>query len=84
VLLDNMSVAEAREAVALARQLRPSVLVENFCGITLENAPRLRRNGRGLPFFRIADAFRTGADLSLLVDSIVDKVSSDAQKSSHA
>src|SRR5262249_56599291 len=73
VLLDNMSVNEAREAVSLARQLRPSVLVEISGGITLDNARAYAETG--------ADFLSSGSlthsappvDLSLLVDSIVDK-----------
>jgi len=49
VLLDNMSVAEAREAVALARQLRPERARRNFWRNHPGECPRLRRNGRGLP-----------------------------------
>ncbi len=73
VLLDNMSVAEAREAVALARQLRPSVLVEISGGITLENARAYAETGADFLSSGSLTHSAPAADLSLLVDSIVDK-----------
>ena len=73
VLLDNMSVTEAREAVALARQLRPSVLVEISGGITLENARAYAETGADFLSSGSLTHSAPAADLSLLVDSIVDK-----------
>jgi nicotinate-nucleotide pyrophosphorylase (carboxylating) len=73
VLLDNMSVAEAREAVALARQLRPSVLVEISGGITLENARAYAETGADFLSSGSLTHSAPAADLTLLVDSIVDK-----------
>jgi nicotinate-nucleotide pyrophosphorylase (carboxylating) len=73
VLLDNMSVAEACEAVALARQLRPSVLVEISGGITLENARAYAETGADFLSSGSLTHSAPAADLSLLVDSIVDK-----------
>ena len=73
VLLDNMSVTEAREAVALARQLRPSVLVEISGGITLDNARAYAETGADFLSSGSLTHSAPAADLSLLVDSIVDK-----------
>lgn len=73
VLLDNMSVAEAREAVALTRQLRPSVLVEISGGIDLENARAYAETGADFLSSGSLTHSAPAADLSLLVDSIVDK-----------
>lgn len=73
VLLDNMNVAQASEAVALARQLRPSVLVEISGGITLENARAYAETGADFLSSGSLTHSAPAADLSLLVDSIVDK-----------
>jgi nicotinate-nucleotide pyrophosphorylase (carboxylating) len=73
VLLDNMSVEEAREAVALARHLRASVLVEISGGITLENARAYAETGADFLSSGSLTHSAPAADLSLLVDSIVDK-----------
>ena len=73
VLLDNMSVTEAREAVTLTRQLRPSVLVEISGGITLENARAYAETGADFLSSGALTHSAPAADLSLLVDSIVDK-----------
>ncbi len=73
VLLDNMTVAQAREAVALTRQLRPSVLVEISGGITLENARAYAETGADFLSSGSLTHSAPAADLSLLVDSIVDK-----------
>ena len=73
VLLDNMSVAQASEAVALAKQLRPSVLVEISGGITLENARAYAETGADFLSSGSLTHSAPAADLSLLVDSIVDK-----------
>jgi nicotinate-nucleotide pyrophosphorylase (carboxylating) len=73
VLLDNMSTAEARTAVALARELRASIVVEISGGITLDNARAYAE--RGADFLSAGSVTHSApaADLSLLVDSIVDK-----------
>lgn len=73
VLLDNMSVEESREAVALARQLRTSVLVEISGGITLANARAYAETGADFLSSGSLTHSAPAADLSLLVDSIVDK-----------
>lgn len=73
VLLDNMSVAQAREAVALARQLRPSVLVEISGGITLDNARAYAETGADFLSSGSLTHSAPASNLSLLVDSIVDK-----------
>jgi nicotinate-nucleotide pyrophosphorylase (carboxylating) len=73
VLLDNMSVAQASEAVALTRQLRPSVLVEISGGITLENARTYAETGADFLSSGSLTHSAPAADLSLLVDSIVGK-----------
>ncbi len=73
VLLDNMSVAEARDAVALTRRLRASVLVEISGGITLENARSYAETGADFLSSGSLTHSAPAADLSLLVDRIVDK-----------
>jgi len=73
VLLDNMSVTEAREAVTVVRQLRPSVLVEISGGITLDNARAYAETGADFLSSGSLTHSAPAADLSLLVDSIVDK-----------
>jgi nicotinate-nucleotide pyrophosphorylase (carboxylating) len=73
VLLDNMTVAEAREAVELAKSLRASVLVEISGGITLENARAYAETGADFLSSGSLTHSAPAADLSLLVDSIVDK-----------
>jgi nicotinate-nucleotide pyrophosphorylase (carboxylating) len=73
VLLDNMSVEEAREAIAIVRQLRASVLVEISGGITLENARAYAETGADFLSSGSLTHSAPAADLSLLVDSIVDK-----------
>lgn len=73
VLLDNMNAAEAREAVALARQLRANVLVEISGGITLENARAYAETGADFLSSGSLTHSAPASDLSLLVDSIVDK-----------
>ncbi|HWZ98819.1 MAG TPA: carboxylating nicotinate-nucleotide diphosphorylase [Candidatus Dormibacteraeota bacterium] len=73
VLLDNMTVAEAREAAELAKSLRASVLVEISGGITLENARAYAETGADFLSSGSLTHSAPAADLSLLVDSIVDK-----------
>ena len=73
VLLDNMSVTEARGAVTVVRQLRPSVLVEISGGITLDNARAYAETGADFLSSGSLTHSAPAADLSLLVDSIVDK-----------
>ncbi len=45
ILLDNMSVELLREAVRLARSIRPSVVLEASGGITLENVREVAETG---------------------------------------
>jgi nicotinate-nucleotide pyrophosphorylase (carboxylating) len=73
VLLDNMSVAQAREAVELARNLRASVLIEISGGITLQNARGYAETGADFLSSGSLTHSAPAVDLSLLVDSIVDK-----------
>jgi nicotinate-nucleotide pyrophosphorylase (carboxylating) len=73
VLLDNMSVAEARAAVELTRNLRASVLVEISGGITLENARPYAETGADFLSSGLLTHSAPAADLSLLVDTIEDK-----------
>ena len=73
VLLDNMTVSEARAAVELARNLRANVLIEISGGITLENADAYA--GTGADFLSSGSLTHSAraADVSLLVDSIEEK-----------
>ncbi|HLK05404.1 MAG TPA: carboxylating nicotinate-nucleotide diphosphorylase [Candidatus Acidoferrum sp.] len=73
VLLDNMSIPEAREAVALARSLRASVLIEISGGITLTNSRGYAETGADFLSSGSLTHSAPAADLSLLVDSIVDQ-----------
>jgi nicotinate-nucleotide pyrophosphorylase (carboxylating) len=73
VLLDNMSMAEARGAVELARNLRASVLIEISGGITLENAHAYAETGADFLSSGSLTHSAPAADLSLLVDTIEDK-----------
>jgi nicotinate-nucleotide pyrophosphorylase (carboxylating) len=73
VLLDNMSVAEARAAVELTRNLRASVLIEISGGITLENARPYAETGADFLSSSLLTHSAPAADLSLLVDTIEDK-----------
>lgn len=73
VLLDNMSVNQAREAVALTRQMRATVLVEISGGITLDNTRAYAETGADFLSSGSLTHSAPAADLSLLVDSIVDK-----------
>ena len=68
-----MSAAEARDAVALTRRLRANVLVEISGGITLENARSYAETGADFLSSGSLTHSAPAADLSLLVDSIVDK-----------
>ncbi|MBS1841735.1 MAG: carboxylating nicotinate-nucleotide diphosphorylase [Acidobacteria bacterium] len=73
VLLDNMDVEQAREAVGLARSLRASVLIEISGGITLENARAYAETGADFLSSGSLTHSAPAVDLSLLVDNIVAK-----------
>lgn len=73
VLLDNMSVAQAREAVVITKSLRASVVIEISGGITLENARAYGETGADFLSSGCLTHSAPAADLSLLVDSIVDQ-----------
>jgi nicotinate-nucleotide pyrophosphorylase (carboxylating) len=73
VLLDNMSVIEARAAVELARNLRANVLIEISGGITLENARSYAETGADFLSSGSLTHSAPASDLSLLVDAIEDK-----------
>ena len=73
VLLDNMSVAQACEAVELARKLSASILIEISGGITLENARAYGETGADFLSSGSLTHSAPATDLSLLVDSIVDQ-----------
>lgn len=73
VLLDNMSVSEASEAVELARNLRSSVLIEISGGITTENARPYAETGADFLSCGSITHSAPAVDLSLLVDSIVEQ-----------
>lgn len=73
LLLDNMSPAEARESVALARSLQPECIVEISGGITLENVRAYAETGADFLSSGSLTHSAPAANLSLLVDSIEDK-----------
>jgi nicotinate-nucleotide pyrophosphorylase (carboxylating) len=73
VLLDNMSPAEAKQCVAIARSLQPECIVEISGGITLENARAYAETGADFLSSGSLTHSAPAANLSLLVDSIEDK-----------
>lgn len=72
VLLDNMTPAEARSGVLLARRLRHDCMVEISGGITLENVRAYAETGADFLSSGSLTHSAPAADLSLLVDSIED------------
>ena len=73
VLLDNMTPAEAKQCVALARSLQPECLIEISGGITLENVRAYAETGADFLSSGSLTHSAPAADLSLLVDTIEDK-----------
>jgi nicotinate-nucleotide pyrophosphorylase (carboxylating) len=73
VLLDNMTPAEAKHAVELARSLHPECVVEISGGITLENVRAYAESGADFLSSGTLTHSAPAANLSLLVDSIEDK-----------
>lgn len=73
VLLDNMSPGEARQCVAVARNLQPECIVEISGGITLENVQAYAETGADFLSSGSLTHSAPAANLSLLVDSIEDK-----------
>jgi nicotinate-nucleotide pyrophosphorylase (carboxylating) len=75
VLLDNMSPEQARKCVEIARSIRPACVVEISGGITLQNARAYALTGADyLSSGALTHSAKT-ADISLLVDSIMENVS---------
>ena len=75
LLLDNMSIEEARSCVSMVRNTRPSCVVEISGGITLENARAYALTGADYLSSGALTHSARAADVSLLVDSIEEKVS---------
>jgi nicotinate-nucleotide pyrophosphorylase (carboxylating) len=73
VLLDNMTPAEAKQSVALARALQPECIIEISGGITLENVRAYAETGADFLSSGSLTHSAPAADLSLLVDTIEDK-----------
>jgi nicotinate-nucleotide pyrophosphorylase (carboxylating) len=73
VLLDNMTPAEAKQSVELARSLRADCVVEISGGITLENVRAYAETGADFLSSGTLTHSAPAANLSLLVDSIEDK-----------
>jgi nicotinate-nucleotide pyrophosphorylase (carboxylating) len=73
VLLDNMSPGEAKRCVDLARSLRADCIVEISGGITLENARAYAEAGADFLSSGALTHSAPAANLSLLVDSLVEK-----------
>lgn len=73
VLLDNMTPAQAKQAVALARSLQPECIIEISGGITLENVRAYAETGADFLSSGSLTHSAPAADLSLLVDTIEDK-----------
>lgn len=73
VLLDNMTPAEAKQCVEVARSLRPDCVMEISGGITLENVRAYAESGADFLSSGTLTHSAPAANLSLLVDSIDDK-----------
>lgn len=73
VLLDNMTPAQAKQAVALARSLQPECIIEISGGITLENVRAYAETGADFLSSGSLTHSAPAVDLSLLVDTIEDK-----------
>ena len=73
VLLDNMTPAEAKQCVELARSIRQGCVVEISGGITLENVRAYAETGADFLSSGMLTHSAPAANLSLLVDSIEDK-----------
>ncbi len=73
VLLDNMTPAEAKHSVDIARRLRLDCVVEISGGITLENVRAYAETGADFLSSGTLTHSAPAANLSLLVDSIEDK-----------
>lgn len=73
VLLDNMTPAQAKQSVALARSLQPECIIEISGGITLENVRAYAETGADFLSSGSLTHSAPAADLSLLVDTIEDK-----------
>jgi len=73
VLLDNMTPAEAKQCVTVARSLQPECIVEISGGITLENVRAYAETGADFLSSGSLTHSAPAANLSLLVDSIEDK-----------
>jgi len=73
VLLDNMSPAEAKHCIAVARSLQPECIVEISGGITLENVRAYAETGADFLSSGSLTHSAHAVNLSLLVDSIEDK-----------
>jgi len=73
VLLDNMTPAEARQCVTIARNRQPECTVEISGGITLENVRAYAESGADFLSSGSLTHSAPAANLSLLVDSIEDK-----------
>ena len=73
VLLDNMPPGEAKRCVDLARSLRADCIVEISGGITLENARAYAEAGADFLSSGALTHSAPAANLSLLVDSLMEK-----------
>src|SRR5437016_12058298 len=73
VLLDNMTPAEGKLSVELARSLRADCVVEISGGITLESVRAYAETGADFLSYGTLTHSAPAANLSLLVDSIEDK-----------
>src|SRR5499433_3119266 len=73
VLLDNMSPAEAKNCISIARSLQPECIVEISGGINLDNVRAYAETGADFLSSGSLTHSAHAANLSLLVDSIEDK-----------
>lgn len=73
ILLDNLTPADARKCVALARSLRHDCVVEISGGINLRNVRAYAETGADFLSSGTLTHSAPAVDLSLLVDSIEDK-----------
>jgi nicotinate-nucleotide pyrophosphorylase (carboxylating) len=73
VLLDNLTPAEAKRCVTVARGMQPECIVEMSGGITLDNVRAYAETGADFLSSGSLTHSAPAANLSLLVDSIEDK-----------
>nr|HDN01297.1 carboxylating nicotinate-nucleotide diphosphorylase [Deltaproteobacteria bacterium] len=67
ILLDNMDPAMLRDAVSLARRLKPSIILEASGGINLENVREIAETGVNIISVGLITHSAAASDLSLMI-----------------